>query len=99
MARRETQQSPTLADDQRQDALFQPPPAARHAVDFEPGDFSDDPDPDNPFGFAWKQGNATPDAVVRTSVAIALLTRRLNLSETAARAVTGQAVLAGRRRR
>lgn len=89
----------TIHDDPRQDAMFAPPPPAAHARDFEPGDFSDDPDPDNPFGFAWKQGNATPDGVVRTSVAIALATRRLNLSDQAAKAVTGQALLAARRAR
>jgi hypothetical protein len=68
-------------------------------MDFEPGDFSDDPDPDNPFGFAWKQGTNTPDGVVRTSVAIAHATRSLRLSDAAEKALVGQAVLAARRTR
>jgi hypothetical protein len=88
----------TIADDPRQDALFAPPPPAA-APDFEPGDFSDDPDPDNPFGFAWKQGTATPDGVVRTSVAIAHATRSLNLSDAAEKALVGMALLAARRPR
>lgn len=96
---REPAEIHTIHDDPRQEAMFAPPPAPAHATDFEPGDFSDDPDPENPFGFAWKQGNATPDAQVRTSVAIALLTRRLNLSDQAAKAVVGQALLAARRAR
>lgn len=90
--------TPTLADDPRQDALFAPPPAAP-AADFEPGDFSDDPDPDNPFGFAWKQGAATPDGVVRTSVAIAHAVRSLGISDTAEKALVGMALLAARRGR
>jgi hypothetical protein len=89
--------APTIADDPRQDAMFAPPPPAR--PDFDPGDFSDDPDPDNPFGFAWKQGPATPDAVVRTSVAIAHASRALGLSEFVEKAMVGQAVLALRVRR
>ncbi len=90
----------TLADDPRQDALFAPPPPAPPA-DFDPGDFTDDPDPDNPFGFAWRQGTATPDALVRASVAIALLTRRngWRAEEDVTRAVIGQALLAARRSR
>lgn len=89
-----------VADDPRQDALFAPPPTAAPPA-FEPGDFSDDPDPDNPFGFAWRQGTATPDLVVRASVAIALLTRRNGWrpEEEVSRAVVGQALLAGRRSR
>jgi hypothetical protein len=89
--------APTIADDSRQDALFAPPSPPR--ADFEPGDFSDDPDPDNPFGFAWKQGNATPDATVRTSVAIAHATRSLGLGDAAEKAMIGQAALALRLRR
>lgn len=88
----------TITDDPRQKAMFDPPPAAA-APDFDPGDFSDDPDPDNPFGFAWKQGTATPDAVVRTSVAIAHATRSLNLSDSAEKALVGMALLAARRLR
>jgi hypothetical protein len=88
----------SIADDPRQDALFAPPPPAATA-DFDPGDFSDDPDPDNPFGFAWKQGTATPDGMVRTSLAIAHTTRSLNLSESAEKAVVGMALLAARRNR
>jgi hypothetical protein len=92
-----TPDAPTIADDARQDALFAPPPAAK--PDFDPGDFADDSDPDNPFGFAWKQGNATPDAMVRTSVAIAHATRSLGVSDFVEKAVVGQAVLAARVRR
>jgi hypothetical protein len=88
---------PTIADDTRQVALFAAPPAA--APDFEPGDFSDDSDPDNPFAFAWKQGNATPDAVVRASVAIAYATRALQVSDPVEKALVGQASLALRIRR
>ena len=88
----------SIADDPRQDALFAPPPSAATA-DFDPGDFSDDPDPDNPFGFAWKQGTATPDGMVRTSLAIAHATRSLNLSESAEKALVGMALLAARRSR
>ncbi len=90
----------SLADDPRQDPLFAPPPPAE-ATDFDPGDFTDDPDPDNPFGFAWRQGAATPDAVVRASVAIALLLRRngWRAEEEVGRAVIGQALLAARRAR
>jgi cell division protein FtsI/penicillin-binding protein 2 len=88
---------PTIADDPRQDALFAPPPAVK--ADFDPGDFSDEADPDNPFRFAFPQGTATPDSTVRTSVAIAFATRSLGLSDFVEKAVLGQAMLAARVRR